>query len=373
MPSVLRSWLAGVVLTAAALPVVRAGAQDIPELERRIDASMSQHKDAIAALMAYRARALRPRVFPDTVALVDGAIRVLTDHEFLPLVRAAAPKAESFIRERAGAQSSLLRGTVFAVWTDSLRRTQHGMIVSPRVDSRETDERYLMATVQALADMLKAHAQWTLGGRGKPTLAKWLSGELPIDTTTNSVWRAIRLELVSTRTTIANRCYAGDIAACKATLGLVDEPDPATAWYDSATRRTFVEAARKLGHAEAAATSRCIAGRDNDCIALMRSDPALAEWSNPPGSRRARAALVQQAFAMGGPGALERLMASEDTPVSALSAVARAPIDSVVAQWQRHAHDGGIQSEIATPVIALTAVGWILAMGALSLRSPRWR
>ena len=84
-------------------------------------------------------------------------------------------------------------------------------------------------------------------------------------------------------------------------------------------------------------------------------------------------ALVQLAIAVGGPGSLEWLMASDDSVSHAISALAKAPLDSVVSQWQRHAHDGGIESESATPVIAITAVGWMLAMGALSLRSPRWR
>jgi hypothetical protein len=32
-----------------------------------------------------------------------------------------------------------------------------------------------------------------------------------------------------------------------------------------------------------------------------------------------------------------------------------------------------VESESATPVVALTAAGWILLMGGLSLGSSRWR
>ena len=116
-----------------------------------------------------------------------------------------------------------------------------------------------------------------------------------------------------------------------------------------------------------------MAGHDEDCITLMRTSSALTSVANPPGSQRARTTLVQQAFEMGGAGALGRLMTSNDSTANALSAIANAPIDSVVAQWQRRAHDGGIESEAATPVIILVAIGWTVTLGALSLRSPRWR
>lgn len=373
MPRMRRRWLAGLVLGTATLPSARVAAQDTRELERRVDAAVSQRDDAVAALAAYRQRQVAPRGHPDTVVILDGAFRVITNHEFLSIAREAGALADSFVRRRAGAQTALLRGTVVAVWTDPVRRAEQGLVVSSRVDGRDTDVRYVNANVISVTRMLEEHAQWLLGTRGKPRLELWLAGRLPIDSATSSDWRALRLELVSSGTTVARRCYAGDLSACKATLGLIDEADPATAWYDSASRRALVEGARKSTRFDSRGASACVAGSDAECLTVLRTSWASGSWASPPGSGRARMALVQQSFAMGGPGALARLAASADTPADAVSEIAGAPIDSVVAHWQRLAHNGGIESEMATPVVALAAIGWILVMGALSLRSSRWR
>jgi hypothetical protein len=241
------------------------------------------------------------------------------------------------------------------------------------VNERELDGTNVMADRESIARMLESRVQGQLGSAGKPAVAKWLGGALPLTSATKWQWRAVRLELVSSRANVAHRCYSGGIAACKTTLGLTEEPDPIVRWYDSATRHAIVAGARKASRLEARAAAPCLDGRDSACIALLRSSDALAEWANAPGSGSARMALVQEAFDTGGPGALDRLAASEDRPAAALAAIANAPIDSVVRRWQRHAHDGGVESESATPIVALTAAGWILVMGGLSLRSPRWR
>jgi hypothetical protein len=373
MPSALRLWLAGLVFGATVLPAAEAAAQDNRELERRVDEIVAQKKGVEAELAAYRGRPGVARIYRDTVAIAEGRIRIVTSPEFLLIARAAAPKADAFIHRRAGSQITQLQDLVFEVWADSLRRAQKGMILSPHTATGHLSERYLLSNATALARAIEEQAQWLLAGKGKPNVGTWLFGELPIDTTTNADWRALRLELISARQSVAKRCYAGNLRDCKVTLGLVVEADPTTTWYDSAARRTLVTETLKSGKLDRGAASRCMAGQDSDCVALLRTEPVMAQWASPPGSRRARMVLVQLALAMGGDGALERLAASADSPSAAIGAIARVPVDSVVAQWQRHAHDGGIESEIATPVIAITAMGWILIMGALSLRSPRWR
>ena len=360
-------------LIAAGWSVPSASAQDAHELERRVDAAVIARDDATAALTAYRARAVTPRVFTDTVAVLDGSLRIVTTREFLAMAREAGALAESFIRQRASGALAPLRGTTIAIWADSVRRAEHGVVIVAYTSDHEASSANAFASGSSVARFIEAHAMQLLGTDGKPVFGGWLAGGLPIDTTTNAEWRAIRLELVSSPSAAARRCYAGDIRSCKVTLGLVEEPDPATAWYDSAARRTFVATAGKLARMDRAAELACLGGRDADCITLLRTSPALGQWSAPPGSGRSRLALTQQAFAAGAPAPVARLAATADTPSDVLAAIAGAPIDTVVAQWQRHAHDGGIESEIATPIVAMSALGWIIVMGALSLRSPRWR
>ena len=375
MHSAPRRWapLVLAIVSAAALPTARAAAQDIRDLERRIDAEVAMRNVAAARLAEVRRQPVVQRAFTDTVPMLDGAFLVITDRDLVPLVRAATARAETFIRRRT-ARPDRLRGTVLAVWTDSIRRLQHGLISSLRVNGQPGSEQYILDDAASLAWAIDTRAQSALATGGGLAIGNWLGGMLPVDTSTNDNWRAVRLELVSSRANVARRCYAGDLAACKVTLGLADAVDPVITWYDSVDRRAAVAAGNKFGGLDRALATSCLGGRDGDCITLLRTSQSLQSWSSAPGSARARMTFVQQAFAMGGQGSLDRLAAAgPDSTATAIGALANAPIDSVVAQWQRHAHDGGIESAIATPVIVMASLGWVLAIGAVSLRSPRWR
>ena len=68
----------------------------------------------------------------------------------------------------------MLAETVFAVWTDSIRRKESGVIVSPRVAGKETDERYELANAPSVARVFEDYAQRLLGTRDKPNLEAWL-------------------------------------------------------------------------------------------------------------------------------------------------------------------------------------------------------
>lgn len=372
MRSMRRGAIAALLLVVIGAPF-RSGAQDAHELEQRLEAQIVVSNRASAELAAYRRRPVPPRTFPDTVAIMGGNVLLLTDKEFLPLVRNAASMAEAFALPRAGEAASMLRGSVFAIWSDSIRRAEHGLIFSPRVNGREVDEHYIVASASSLGQRLEMHLQEKIGITAKPRFSTWLAAPLPLIPATSAEWRALRLELVSSPSSVAHGCFAGSLPACKVTLGLVDEADPTTAWYDATTRRELVRAAVRDLSLERRFAAACLAGRDTACVTLVRNNWALSRWLAAPGTGRARRTLAQQAFAMGPPGALARLARSNDLPAEALGAIAGVPVDSLVSQWQRHAHDGGVESESATPVLALGALGWILAMGALSLRSPRWR
>lgn len=366
--------VAGLALAVLLAPVHRAGAQDTRELERRVDLAVQRRDSTFRIVAAIRNRPFPPRVFHDTVSMLDGAVRILTDDEFLPLVRRAVAEAEPFIRLRAGSLVRELNGKVLSVWADSIRRSQKGLVVSTRVNSRELDDRGLIADASSVAMFLEDEVQVLLVTHSKPSFVAWLGSEsLPVQAMDEGNWRAIRLELVTSAASVSRRCFAGDLLACKVTLGLAEERDPAAAWYDARTRRSMIERLERKTGLDRDTTSMCLRGADAACLALVRNARMLGDARRAPGSAFARAALVKHAFAMGGAGALVRAQASRDSANEVIAAIANAPFDSVVAQWQRHAHDGGIESDAATPMIALTAAAWMLAMCAVSMRSSRWR
>ena len=229
MPS-LPPWAVAALLLGVIGAPFRSGAQDAHELEQRLDAQVIVRDRASAELAAYRRREVPARVFPDTVEMLGGSVLLLTDNEFLPLVRGAASMTEAFVLPRAGAAAAMLRGTVFAIWSDSIRRAEHGLIVSPRVHGREVDEHYIVASASPLGERLEMHLQEQIGMKGKPLFSAWLAAPLPLIPATSTEWRALRLELVSSPSSVARGCFAGSLPACKVTLGLQAEADPTTAW-----------------------------------------------------------------------------------------------------------------------------------------------
>ena len=129
MRRTMRCLAPAVALIAAGWSVPCASAQDAHELERRLDAAIIARNEATAAVTSYRARAVTPRVFTDTIAVLGGSLRIITTREFLALAREAGTISESFIRRRAGGSISPLRGTTILIWADSLRHAEHGLVV----------------------------------------------------------------------------------------------------------------------------------------------------------------------------------------------------------------------------------------------------
>ncbi len=363
---------------AATLSLLAAGvsvptqAQDTLRLARSLDSVHMLQMATAAALTALDGTHVRmERLYPDTVLMLDGKLRLLSGATLAPLTRAATALADPMIRTRAGGAASRITGMTLAVWEDSALRAANALGVSSQLGAASGDERVILRDAAALADEIEQRLQHQIGATGHPVFMSWLSNALPRAPAADAEWRAIRLGLVSSPATVARRCHDGSLAACRETLGLTVSSDPARAWFDSAGRRAVVSDLK--GRIDAQVPARCLAGSDSACIALIDGNPLFAGSRHPPGSFGARLALVQVAFELGETGSLERLASSADTPSAAIVAIAGMPLDTVVARWQRRAHDGGISSQNSTSVVALSAIGWFLALGTLATRSSRWR
>ncbi len=373
MSSMTWSRAALLVVAAIATPISQLRAQDARELARRVDSARVRRQRATDALISYRRTIASARVYPDTIAIAGGALVIITTHELLPVVRAGAASADSIVRQRAGGADSLLRGTVLAVRTDSVHRGRSEVAVVRHLKAGESADRYEPAKAAAVAGAVEDYAQATLLSLGPPTFREWLAVPLPVDTATDFNWMSTRLQLVTSRPSVGHRCYAGDMDACKVTLGLTLEPDPVTAWYDATARRGIVHDAQHSAVLDRAASARCLGGSDAACIGLIRTSNYLVNVTASPAAPSVHATLVQQAYATGGTGVLQRLLANGTSPAERLSAAAKVPVDTLVAHWLRNVRTRGIATATFTPRIALIAVGWILAIGALALVSPRWR
>jgi hypothetical protein len=308
-----------VVLLGAVLPsVVRA--QDQRELARRLDALASRRDEAKATYYQYRVRTAE--AYSDTVIVGNGMAAIAATKETAPIVRAAAVRTDSFLAARFGPIEPVRSDSM--MWTiradsESRRRGQFlvsqvskkGLVWSPDVG----------ANVDDVTRFIENMVQWTLLARGGLGIGSWLPGALPIDSASDESWRSMRYTLAASATSVARECYVGKLAACKSILGLSGSESYSPDFFGA----------------------------------------------------HARGTLVQLAVTTGGRGALGRLIANKASTEGALTAASKIPIDSLVAHWQRNVHDGGATSEAFTPVIAMVAIGWIVVMGLLSLRSSRWR
>ena len=354
---------------ATALPLTKGRAQDRRELARRVDAAVAMRNKARLAVIAFRRDSIGTPVYPDTLTIAGGAVTILTTPELLSLVRAAASSVDSMLRYRAGSAVEVLRGTVFVVRTDSSHRARGEASIAQRFGTAELKTQFAVADRARIAAVIEDYAQGLLA-LGAPTFGQWSHAPLPVDTATDYNWSMVRAELVTSLASVAHQCYAGNLDACKVTLGLTADPDPVMSWYDATTRRAIVQAMRQS--TSSSSTGSCLAGSDRDCIALMRTDEYFPA-KFPPSSPGARSTLIQQAFATGGPGALQRLIASDTAPSHRLAAAAKVPFDTLLAQWLRNVRTRGSASETLTPGLALIAIVWIVVIGALSLRISRWR
>jgi hypothetical protein len=358
---------------AAGAFAARGGAQDLQTLARKADAAAALRDSVVQQSVTLRSEnmAARNATYTDTAVLAGGRVQVLVRPDIDTLVRNGAAKADAFLRDRLGDRMSSVPALVFTARADTIGHGVWQVILSRLTSGREGQAHYVNRDVGEIARAIEMNVQQSVVDR-RPPVGAWLMTAIPIDSTPDDAWRAARLHLATSATTIAAGCYRGDIAACKAFLGLTEEKDPAVAWYDSAARRSIVQAKAKTGSLDGAASARCITGNDSDCVALMRSSVALAGWVDAPAYALDRAALLELALRAGGQGSLGAFIA-HDTVAVGLTAAAKMPLDSIVARWQRHVHDAGIKSESFTPGIALLSVGWILALGGISTRSSRWR
>jgi hypothetical protein len=246
-------------------------------------------------------------------------------------------------------------------------------IISGRMEAgHSTLEQEMVADSVVLAQALRGLALRTLGDRMGPAFKGWNEDAPWPDSVTDYQWSLQRLNLISSKSLVARRCYAGELAACETVLQLRPNADPIMEWFDAHTRLELVQSAGQTAmHVARDASQRCIAGSDSACVQVLRRLPPNFV---PSGFEHSTHVLLTElALSVGGAEAPRRLVETPGGPNERLSAAAGMPIDSLVAIWQRRVRDARTPSDDMSPSIALASLSWILVLGGLSLRSSRWR
>ena len=170
----------------------------------------------------------------------------------------------------------------------------------------------------------------------------------------------------------ARRCFVEELSACSAALGLLPKGTTLRDWYDAAGRRELARALTNDPRWDPEVRA-CVMSQDSaTCDHLLELQSPVSLPAPLAGS--ARGALVSLAVESGGPGAMDRLLASPDAPLTArLAAAAAQPYDSLLSRWR--AVVGRARPEPVGPGIAptLTAFGWTALLLGLALSGTRWR
>lgn len=369
-----RAMIAAVLIAGTAVD----GSAQVRQMELRLDS---------LALMAARTRAA-VQAYDDSVQRIGRAID--TAHSGTPLVvagreiieptSAIAPVVVDSVAAVVGQAMSRLAGYSFRVhverhagWGRGRDTTAELAVSVVRPNGAQMRAWRAPVDSTSLAATLLHAMTYATFAAVDPAFFAWTGNAIPDDTLLASEWAAQRLLLVSAPSAVGGRCYRGDRDACRIALLLSPVSDPILEWHDSATRRELVRAhgpaARRM---DARAEQQCLAGSDAACVALLRLLPP--ETTREPAPVRLRIGLLRHALHVGGAGAIERMLTgSAQNPAARLEAAAGVPIDSLIGSWQARVRETRAPSEDLTIGITIMSLAWATGMGALSLRSSRWR
>lgn len=367
----------GLAVLLASLVSARAGAQT-RELELKVDSFARIAIAARTAVRAYDDSVQRSVRTLDTA--YAGTPTVVAERSIIVPMRAAAPIAVDSAASLAGRATSHLAGYTLRAhleervsWMHVGDTTRELVVSVMRPNGAQMRAWRSPADSADMAATLRYAMTYSVFAAADPAFFAWAGNAIPTDTLHVTDWANQRLVLVSSSSAVGGRCYRGDVQACRIALMLSSGADPILDWHDSTTRRRLVRRhgtlARRL---DSRAERQCLAGSDAACISLLQLLPAgtLRE----PAAVALRSGFLRHVLAVGGAGAVERLLAGSGvSPTSRLEAAARLPLDAVIGSWQTRVRDTRAPSEDLTIGIAMMSVAWAAGMGALSLRSSRWR
>lgn len=365
---------------AAFLAAIASADGQTRQLELRVDSLAFVARQTRATLAAYDDSTARLTHALDTV--YAGFTTIVADRSTVASARAIAPRIADSMETTigAGAATSYLAGHVFRVrvqeggtWRrarDTVRDVIVSVIGPNGAEMRGWRGRGDSADIAASLYHAMTYAMYTAAD---PAFFAWAGYSIPADTVTAAGWADQRLALVSATSALGRRCYEGEVSACKIALLLSPTADPVLEWHDSTSRRRLVRRNRAMARRiDAIVDRQCQGGSDVACIALLRQFPSGT--FREPAPVALRAGFLKHAVAVGGSGAVDRLLAPGAGNYSVrLERASGLPIDSLVASWQTRVRHTHAPSEDLTIGIAIMALAWATGIGALSLRSSRWR
>ncbi len=354
-----------------------AGAQSAADYRKQLDRLEPQWR---AARDAVDAAERNRRLVARSVTIERGSLRIVADSTVAHHVVEAADIAARDIDATFGAGARGLAGSPIVIRRHrAIRRADTTFIIRVRAGGREQSV--------TLQDPVQTRSQLVAALRGPlvtgamhaaldDTVRRWFRTPLRAGPESRGDREGAYLELVTASTTNSRLCVAGDIAGCRQLLGLTPVTDPVVDGLTATQRRATVAARapelRTPGNT--VEFDRCVSARDDAaCVARLRELPIEA-FAGFLSSTYLRHTFARAVLEQGQTGAYSRLVASHGHPLDARFATAgKIPADSLVAHWRTDVLSTRPWRTPVTPATASATLAWILAFGALALRSTRWR
>ena len=359
---------AALLALAVALLAGPARAQDQAVLRARIARLERDLRSAEAAAAAARADSVAHLIDArlDTVRM--GALRVLAPAGLGPEARAGSAAAASLIDSAFGTAAAALAQRPFMLVLMAARREARPVPVGSTAvvttgTAADIDQRLVWAAALAIASL------------NDSALTAWLQGTLVPNRHPERERRRVYIALVTAPSPAGERCYQGDLTACRKSLGLVPTEQALDDWYDPARRRSLVQELADLEEVRIARRlyTACVTGlSDPDCLALLRRVPPAA--LPPPLPVAARHSLLRTAVELGGPGAYARLLAGAGRSMEArLTGASGILSDSLLRTWRAAVFAARPLPVAVEPRAGWVALCWGVVFAFLALRSTRWR
>ncbi|MEP6573000.1 MAG: hypothetical protein ABJD11_09900 [Gemmatimonadota bacterium] len=319
-------------------------------------------------------------------SLNAGALTILSDAADTARVRAAAPLFWRSIEARFGSSASLLADLQLSVRRMPSNRRHGSDLLVGSADERGNTNTGAAAPYRVLgteasdSDLASALTEveaTLLLGTLDDSIRSWVGGPIPASARTGVEWENAYLDLLTAPSFVARGCYSGVFEQCRIALQLVPSINPAFDWYDGPQRAALVS---RMGFRTGPASSRWT-GPYNDCAIhrlqpvcdslLRRLDPAVIQ---PPLGTVSRAGLLGLVLEAGAPASFARLVETRGQPIERrLAAGAALSPEELLHRWHASVIAARPHPVEVTPASASAALFWCVLLGALSMRSTRWR
>lgn len=366
---------AAVILTLST-PFV-ASAQTTADYRRQLDILEPQWR---AALAAVEAKEQARRQAARSVMMDRGPLRLVVDSALVPLVVGPAEQAARILESTFGDAAGTLVGRPLAVRTSlPVRSADTTPLIRVGTPGRETSLP-LGDSAQTRARLFAAltgpRVTGVLHAELDDSARNWIRAPLPAGRESPSERERVYVDLVTASTDISRRCLAGDVGGCRELLGLAPVEDPLLQGHTAVQRRGLVATRtaqlRTTGHTRE--FDRCVASHDDQaCIARLRTLPPET-FSRSIASSDMHRSFLRSVLARGEMHAYDRFRSTDSLPLEArLAAAGRAPLDTLIVAWRAGILAVRPSRTPLTPAAAFATMAWVLAAGALALRSSRWR